>query len=272
LAGRGPGEKSWLDIGLPASSNQLFSQSLTASLWQDTKGLISQLFNSNLSMPFGQVREAPSLKTLVVTFHGQGQRTGVIAGDGKLPGMDGIAGTLSANHLPVLELRSGDLIEPITGEAATKAKNTIRDYINNYGFTTIVLAGYSWGGGLAQQLAGWLATKCGGECNRQVELTGVALVDAVHFGSYDPYPETEFPTGARAVSNWYQTPQDQDNPPILLSGAPIDNGPLSRYDGGGYLGFIRQINIDNGNASAHTHSTIDNDVSGQVARLGYPAN
>ncbi|MDA1169371.1 MAG: hypothetical protein O3A36_03465 [bacterium] len=246
--------------------------------------LIKKEENTVLAPPEPELTIQERMKNqLVILCYGSDQRPGDNAGSGKLariPGMDLVYGNIlkvtGASH--VMRLWSGDKnldikLEPKQNRpgapeaysAAIKEITERMKLLNDLGqrIDSIVLAGYSWGGGMALRLANWAKSTYG------VEISGLAYVDAVNHGLVGH--ETDLPdVRPSSILNIYQNihpnPADPAEIPVLTDGF-IENPGLAGFDGTAYYGRYRDYDTDASGVDMTTHLTIDNRMANKVAEF-----
>ena len=186
---------------------------------------------------------------LVILCYGAGQRPG----DANSPGMDqvydSIQGVSGRSH--VVRLWSGDksLIPKenlISAEQATReAKQAISETLNllrslGQSINSVVLAGYSWGGGMALELANWITS------TYHIEISGLVYIDAVVHGLIS-----------------YQTQLPVVNPSSFLNVYESIHTPLEHtyLEGSGHVNNSRLIKV-NDNAAYGQYEELDTDAFG----------
>lgn len=194
---------------------------------------------------------------LVVVVYGANAIPDLTASYENQSGMDRLVNSLLVDGIDVLYFRSGNdpqyINEPYylsPSAALSNAQSSIASYISAYGVDEVIMAGYSWGGGMVQELAGWLDSTYSGN----VALTGAAYIDAVDHGGSNQ--ENAFPTNAASVLNIYQEATDE---PLGLDGGALNSdGGLDEYEfGGPELGTFHEIFADDDNDERYDHFDID---------------
>lgn len=213
---------------------------------------------------------------LVILCYGSSEHPGDNAGALGFydrPGMDQvyekIQGVTGLSH--VMRLWSGN---PITVEnsaeiAFSEAKNSIMERINlltslDQKINSVVLAGYSWGGGMSKRLANWITS------TYQMEISGLVYVDAVKHGSTGH--QTSLPNvKPSSFLNIYQNIRSALVDNVALGNGHINNPGLAGFDGTAYYGRYRDFDVDTTvdgrKVNASNHVQIDNDEASVVAEF-----
>lgn len=212
---------------------------------------------------------------LVILCNGAGQHPGDNAGSSNpydRPGMDlvydKITGVTGNSH--VMRLWSGDNF-PLRNamisadEATSLAKKSITDTINilnglGQRIDSVVLAGYSWGGGMAKELANWI-TK-----TYHIEISALIYVDAVNHGSVGhqtSLPEKK-PT---SLMNIYQNIYSDIVDSVALGNGHIPDYNLPLCNGIDYYGRYLDADTDVYGFSMTDHTSIDNWAATGVAEF-----
>lgn len=222
-----------------------------------------------------------STHQLVILCYGRGQEYGKVARDNNLPGMDAIYDdinpSIAADH--ILLLPSGTALG-LKNSATSDGENAIANAIaklaaSGIRIDDVILVGYSWGGGMAKELGGWIEDTYSG----QIEIAGLAYIDAVKHAAVGR--ETGIPKNVKSLLNIYQSNLsetkliDTTEKAFLLGSGSIRNPGLPGFDGPPehYFGRYREYDVDkrpDGKTSERdTHYQIDNDkqVTGDVVNF-----
>jgi len=221
---------------------------------------------------------------LVILCYGSDQHPGDNAGSSDLyarPGMDEvndiITNSVAGGH--IVRLWSGNKLPwPWSLEPLNKAKDTITatiDTLNGIGHTinSVVIAGYSWGGGMAKDLCDWINNTYNPQHNVHIQIAGLVYVDAVCQG--DAVRETYLPQGVSSFLNIYQSILDDstDSAVGTVNLPSIPNPGLPGYDGTGlgYYGRYREFDcdttVDGRKVNVTNHGKIDNYARYYVAEF-----
>lgn len=249
------------------------------------KGITDQsLLDGETDSEFGidpaSILKEQSNHQLVILCYGADQKPRQLAGDGRFPGMDAvydaIKPTIAGGH--ILLLPSGTKFPPTNSAATSAGEMAIEDTIATLAsvgtrIDDVILVGYSWGGGMAKELAGWIQDKYNPKHGAHIEVAGLAYIDAVKHGLVSVGRETGIPANVRSFLNIYQSNLTDSTEKQFLSGnGSISNPGLPGFDGPAehYFGRYREYDIDkrtDGKISEKaTHYQIDNDtqVTGDV--------
>jgi hypothetical protein len=205
---------------------------------------------------------------LVILIHGSDQTNG----DGNSAGMNIVYNKLfshvAGGHIMRLESGSKYASNPTLSAdlaflAAQDEVAATISLLNGLGHTieSVVIAGYSWGGGMARRLADWIDDEYSGA----IEIAGLAYVDAVNHGNIGV--ETDLPSAdVSSILNIYQSEKIDNFDFVAAGNGSISNPGLGGFDGTEYYGRFRQIDTDfYGNTTSHT--TIDEVRADDVAEF-----
>lgn len=191
-------------------------------------------------------------KQLVVLVHGMGgTNSDSKAGMNTVYNM--IVGHVANGH--VLRVESGDL-QYGTVAAYENAWDQIELAISSFGIESVIIAGHSWGGGMAYALAEDINDIYSGS----VEISGLVYVDAVWPVSWSSV--AGFPDDVSSILNIYQS--ENDALVDLADGVSILNPGLAGFDGTAYYGRYREFDVD-GDGENTSHVDIDEDYASEVA-------
>ncbi len=205
---------------------------------------------------------------LVLLCYGSGQRPGDNAGmDLAYQKMQGITGQ---SH--VLRLFSGDnSVAPVQAalnayEATLAAQRLIIENMERLAnlretIKSVVIVGYSWGGGMAKKLATWIAK------TYQIEISGLMYVDAVRHGSIGRETNLPNPKPSSFVNVYQSLSWDFLVDSVALGNGHIPNYDLPVFDGEHIYGRYLEINTDAGGINRTNHTSIDDWAANGIAEF-----